>query len=187
MDTPWSWAFALPPTLMLEAEITAEGDGRVFCERCKESFPPGTELKYIRNLKGPTELGRKVCDGCHAYYLNKPTTLRRPQGHGEWMWFLSMAESFVTQWHYWQLNPFQPVASNRLPFNTVKYSRWLLRPSVEVWKIFMFLSKPKWHLHRRFQSNYGSWNVRWESDSESRYVHLYQIQSSNVTDMYQLY
>jgi len=62
---------------IMYAEITTEGEGRVVCQRCKESFPPGTELKYVGN-KDSMQSGRKVCDSCHGYYLNKPTTQRRP-------------------------------------------------------------------------------------------------------------
>lgn len=152
MDTTWFRTFALSPTsLMLEAEITAEGDGRVFCERCKESFPPGTELKYVRNLKGPTELGRKVCEGCHMYYLNKPTTLRRPQDHGEW--FLCMEESILILIHYLMTveslsmtrsgKP-QQQSSIRLGYGEIQ--QMVAAAQRGGMKIFSSLSKPKWHL-----------------------------------------
>lgn len=61
---------------MYEAEITSEGAARVICQRCKESFPPGTKLFYMHNVD-PTHPGRHLCEGCHKHYRQKSTTRRR--------------------------------------------------------------------------------------------------------------
>ena len=61
---------------MYEAEITSEDAARVICQRCKESFPPGTELIYLHNID-PSHPGCHLCEGCHKYYHEKGTTHRR--------------------------------------------------------------------------------------------------------------
>jgi len=61
---------------MYEAEFTSEVAARVVCQRCKQSFPPGTQLHYMHNID-PSYPGRELCDGCHRYYREKGTTRRR--------------------------------------------------------------------------------------------------------------
>ena len=61
---------------MYEAEFTSEGAVHVICQRCKEVFPPGTELFYMHNIN-PSYPGRKLCEGCYKYYHEKGTTRRR--------------------------------------------------------------------------------------------------------------
>jgi len=61
---------------MYEAEFTSEAAGRVVCQRCKESFPPGTQLFYMHNIDA-NHPGRQLCEECHKYYREKGTTRRR--------------------------------------------------------------------------------------------------------------
>jgi hypothetical protein len=37
--------------LLMYAEITTEGEGRVVCQRCKEAFPSGTGLIEIVSME----------------------------------------------------------------------------------------------------------------------------------------
>jgi len=64
---------------MYEAEITSEGPGRVICQRCKETYEPGTQLHYMANMDR-SRPGRHVCQPCYDYYMNKTTTQRRKTG-----------------------------------------------------------------------------------------------------------
>lgn len=59
------------------ADMTSEG--AVVCQRCHYSFAFGTQLHYMASKDG-IRPGRHLCQGCYNYYLNKPTTVRRPAG-----------------------------------------------------------------------------------------------------------
>ncbi|KIM36153.1 hypothetical protein M413DRAFT_449355 [Hebeloma cylindrosporum] len=59
------------------ADMTSEG--AVVCQRCHYSFASGTQLRYMASKDG-VRPGRHLCDGCFNYYLEKPTTVRRPDG-----------------------------------------------------------------------------------------------------------
>lgn len=74
--------FTTMPDSAHAADMTTEG--AVVCQRCNYSFAPGTRLQYMAS-KDAIRPGRHLCHGCYNYYLNKPTTVRRPGAGGESM------------------------------------------------------------------------------------------------------
>lgn len=56
--------------LGLQADFTTGGDDLAVCQRCKASFPPGTQLFYMRDRK-PDRPGKHLCTGCHNYHIQK--------------------------------------------------------------------------------------------------------------------
>jgi len=64
--------------VMFEAEITSEGSGHVVCQRCRNSYAPGTQLHYMGNINH-TQPGRHLCRDCYDHYMKKSTTQRRSE------------------------------------------------------------------------------------------------------------
>ena len=52
------------------ADFTTEVSNPVICQHCYQSFKEGTELYYMYDMN-PDHGGKKVCAGCHQYYLRK--------------------------------------------------------------------------------------------------------------------
>ena len=70
-----STSFALPCP-MLNKSFTAQGHAPpVICQRCLQSFEAVAELFYMQNNKVDAR-GKKVCSGCHQYYLKKTETCK---------------------------------------------------------------------------------------------------------------
>ncbi len=46
--------------IMFEAEITSEGSGCIVCQRCQNSYEPGTQLQYMSNINH-AQPGRHLC------------------------------------------------------------------------------------------------------------------------------
>jgi hypothetical protein len=57
---------------------TTDGESQVVCQRCKLSFPPGTQLFYMHDQR-PTRQGKYLCAGCHQYHVQKTDTIRRTE------------------------------------------------------------------------------------------------------------
>ena len=52
------------------AKFTTTRSGSVICQRCKVSYPEGTNLHFLHDVTGDGP-GRNVCGGCRQYYLTK--------------------------------------------------------------------------------------------------------------------
>jgi hypothetical protein len=62
-----------------QADFTTGGDIQAICQRCKMSFPAGTQLFYMQDRK-PGRPGKYLCVGCHDYQVQKSETLQRTAG-----------------------------------------------------------------------------------------------------------
>jgi hypothetical protein len=72
-----------------QVDFTTQGDASpVVCQRCFQSFEAGTELFYMQSNNADAR-GKKVCFGCHQYYLKKMETC-------QWGLTLGLSSHFIT-------------------------------------------------------------------------------------------
>ena len=69
------------------ADFTTDGDAQAVCQRCKLSFPPGTQLHYMHD-HNPGRAGKYLCEGCRQYHMQKTQSRQHTQGknHPQKLW-----------------------------------------------------------------------------------------------------